>query len=71
MTKGTIKVHTDAGVWLAWGTLPAALLDAQPSVGDVVEFTATLKRGRDAHFALYSRPTGGEIVSRRADREVA
>lgn len=61
--KGTVKVSTPEGVWLAWGTLPRALLDSTPQVGQTVEFTATLKRGRDAHFALYSRPTGGQILT--------
>jgi len=60
--KGTIKVRTDDGVWLAWGTLPSKLLDARPEIGAIVEITATLKRGRDAHFAIYSRPTGGKVL---------
>lgn len=61
--KGTVKVATPEGTWLAWGTLPASLLDASPQIGAVVEFTATLKPGRDPHFALASRPTGGRIVT--------
>jgi hypothetical protein len=65
--KGTVKVVTDRGVWLAWGTIPASLLsngnDSGVQVGQRVEFTATLKRGRDEHFALFSRPTGGRIVT--------
>jgi hypothetical protein len=73
--KCTVKVTTDAGVWLAWGTLPAQIFDAQSNAvrcsagvsspsewpdlrGAMVEISATLKRGRDAHFALMSRPRG-------------
>ena len=65
--KMTVKVKTDAGVWLAWGTVPAAVLDACPygTVGRLqnlrgaeVQITATLKPGRDAHFAVTSRPSG-------------
>lgn len=61
-TKVTVKVETPAGAWLAWGTCPAAILDQTCNDGGVrgkrVEITATLKRGRDAHFALMSRPAG-------------
>lgn len=60
--KITVKVETRDGVWLAWGTCPAAVLDATCNEGGVrgktVEITATLKQGRDAHFALMSRPAG-------------
>lgn len=76
--KITIKVVTaGGGVWLAWGTCPAAIVDAarayQPKTergiaidtdlfaklrGAEVEITGTLKEGREAHFALMSRPRG-------------
>ena len=62
--KGTIKVSTPDGVWLAWGTVPRGLLDLRPERGDTVEVTATLKPGREAHFALTSRPTKGRIIDR-------
>lgn len=70
-TKITVKVTTPEGVWLAWGTAPAGLYDfngARAShdgemKGSEVELTATLKAGRDAHFALMSRPRG-KIVRR-------
>lgn len=55
-TKCTIKVTTDAGVWLAWGTLPSGCSGARR--GDVVEITARLRPGRDAYFALMNRPHG-------------
>ena len=61
-TKVTILVETPDGSWLAWGTCPAAILSQTGTNGAVrgkrVEITATLKRGRDAHFALMSRPAG-------------
>lgn len=77
--KMTVKVTTATGTWLCWGTVPRSLMaearertyqtDA-PSGSTVdivkgaeVEFTATLKRGRDAHFALFSRPTGAQLVA--------
>lgn len=58
--KLTVKVTTSKGVWLAWGTCPAALLDKLPENprGTLVEMRATLKQGRDPHFALMSRPSG-------------
>ena len=66
--KCTIKVATPAGTWLAWGTMPDALFgsssDTRAEVGDVVELTATLTRGRDAHFALYKRPTKARLVEK-------
>lgn len=57
----TVKVTTDDGsTWLAWGTAPAGLLGdaAGPLRGCEVEVTATLKPGRDPHFALMTRPRG-------------
>jgi hypothetical protein len=63
----TVKVATPAGNWLAWGTCPSALLDSVPCGqkgrldtlrGCEVEVTATLKPGREAHFAVMNRPAG-------------
>ncbi len=72
--KITVKVETPAGVWLAWGSAPASLLDAAADIGGVrgcrVRFDAVLKAGRDAHFALFSRPTKGAIV-KGGDRQRA
>lgn len=67
--KCTIKVTTDAGSWLAWGTLPANIAsahaaendgnaDLRPLRGRMVDITAKLKPGRDAHFAIMNRPSG-------------
>lgn len=67
--KCTIKVTTDAGSWLAWGTLPASIgsalaaendgnADLRPLRGRTVDMRATLKPGRDKHFAIMSRPSG-------------
>lgn len=66
--KGTIKVTTGAGVWLAWGTLPDSLWDHthndRPEVGDTIELTGTLSHGSDSGFAFFKRPTGAKIVER-------
>lgn len=69
-TKMTVKVTTPNGVWLAWGTVPAAILaslngyeDRHAALrGATVEVTTTLTPGRDAHFALMSRPTGRVVA---------
>lgn len=69
--KMTVKVTTPAGVWLAWGTIPAAMLESVPVTeggrlqalkGATVEVRATLKQGNDKHFAITNRPTG-RVVS--------
>lgn len=72
--KITVKVTTPEGTWLAWGTCPSSLALAQaPEASDEVpngyafrgsevEFTATLSAGREPHFALFKRPTGGTVV---------
>lgn len=61
----TVKVEERGGSWLAWGTVPAKLLEAMPVGregrlamlrGAVVEVTAALKAGKDPHFALTTRP---------------
>lgn len=61
--KITVKVATPAGIWLAWGTCPALVCescgqDIQKLRGATVSMKATLKPGRDAHFAIMSRPYG-------------
>jgi len=61
--KITVKVTTPTGVWLAWGTAPQALFGQASRhgmrlKGAEVELTATLKAGRDPHFAIMSRPRG-------------
>lgn len=66
-TKITVKVTTAAGTWLAWGTLPAGLAAHKATLrGCEVEFTATLTRGRDAHFAIFKRPMKASVVARPA-----
>lgn len=66
--KMVVKVTTPEGVWLAWGTAPAALLSDTVNhkgalKGTEVEITATLKPGREPHFAIMSRPRG-KVVAR-------
>jgi hypothetical protein len=68
VVKGTIKVTTPDGTWLAWGTLPNSLWDlsagANPEVGDEVELTGTLSRGNEAHFAFFKRPSKGKLFKK-------
>ena len=59
--KMTVKVHTSSGAWLAWGTVPSGL---GASKGDEIEFTATLQRGREEHFAMFKRPTKARVVTK-------
>jgi len=60
--KCTVKVTTDKGSWLVWGTVPAKILDETVnhggSLGCTVEITATLKRGDESHFVFMQRPRG-------------
>lgn len=42
-----------------WSTVPAAI---NPDKGDVVKFTATLKRSQDPKFAYASRPSKASVV---------
>lgn len=70
VTKVTVKVITDRGVWLAWGTLPTFTAkhggyEYGLGPGDVIAFDAVLKVGREPHFALFKRPTKAVVVSRR------
>ena len=65
--KITVKVETPDGNWLAYGTAPAAILDATVNHGGLrgckVEITATLTRSdRDVHFAFTKRPRGKLVV---------
>jgi len=84
--KMTVKVTTDAGTWLCWGTVPSNLTTtsarifqsdpvAGPSTriekGTEVEFTATLVSGREPHFAFFKRPTNARVIETTADQAVA
>lgn len=76
----TVKVATEAGVYLVNGTLPQALFDACEehlenvdgwvSVlrGCEVEFSAELTRSDKEHFAFASRPTRARLVSWPAEK---
>lgn len=63
--KMTVKVTTDAGAWLCWGTVPQGLYPngGGPDKGREIEFTATIQRGREPHFAFFKRPTNARIVN--------
>lgn len=56
--KMTVKVVTENGSWLAWGTVPRSM-DIER--GDKVEITATLSSGREPFFAFMKRPRGKVI----------
>jgi hypothetical protein len=62
----TVKVETPSGVWLAWGTCPAALCgnDQDVAPGDEVEFSAALKQADKPHFAFFSRPTKARMIAK-------
>jgi hypothetical protein len=64
--KMTVKVQTPAGIWLAWGTAPQGLrtecrMAGVKLHGAEIELTATLQRGRDAHFVFAKRPVGSLV----------
>jgi hypothetical protein len=65
--KMTVKVETDEGSWLCWGTAPGSIADEMADLGGLrgctVRFDAKLKQGRDEHFALFSRPTKATVLS--------
>lgn len=75
--KLVVKMETETGAtWLCYVTKPASwafpegwdVRNSNVERGDTVELTATLKHGRDAHFAIGKRPTGARLVSRPAPR---
>jgi len=58
--KMVVKVETDAGSWMVYGTAPDALMGATqgPLKGCRIRVTAKVKRGdRDEYFGFFSRPT--------------
>lgn len=63
--KMVVKVETEAGSWLCYGTVPDSILggDYGPLKGCLVSFTATVKKGnRDEYFGFFSRPTKGKVL---------
>jgi hypothetical protein len=60
VTKALIAMEIDGAKFKLWGTLPAAIDDAQE--GDRVSFTARIKASdKDANFGFWSRPTKATI----------
>lgn len=77
-TKMVVKVTATDGTWLVSCTVPSGLGSeaADGLKGCTVNFSATLKPGRDNWFAFGSRPTKASIVNdpgaaRKAKREAA
>lgn len=75
--KMTVKVETEEGSWMAWGTIPANIMDDLYKVngnnivkylkGHKVEVTAKLKAGRDPYFAIMNRPVGKLLPASQGD----
>jgi hypothetical protein len=72
--KMTVKVTTDAGVYLVWTTVPTNLFSSYDHAknettdgvarGDEVEFDAKLEHGKDPFFAFGKRPTKASIIKK-------
>lgn len=60
----TVKVSTDGGVYLVWGTVPSAI--GGVGVGDKVAFTATVTPSDrpSVHFGFFKRPTRATIIDK-------
>ena len=57
--KMLVVVETPAGIYKVWSTIPSGIFDTVLQVkGSRVRVTATLQRGKDAHFAIAKRPRG-------------
>jgi hypothetical protein len=60
--KMTVKVNTDSGSWLCYGSVPTAVEDLER--GQTVRFMAKVEQGnKDEHFGFFKRPTKAEIVA--------
>lgn len=60
--KALLKVSTDDGHFLLWGTLASDILEAER--GDWIVFTARISKSNDDQsFGFWSRPTKARIES--------
>lgn len=73
--KAVVVVETPEGSWRAWGTLPAAVVDAALEAGlavdalrgRLVRFTATVEPSTDeADFGFFKRPSKAELLPAEA-----
>jgi hypothetical protein len=67
----TVKVTTDDGIWLTWGTVPNSILwDDEFGRGCTVQFDAKINvSDTDASFSFFKRPTKATITSPRVKRD--
>lgn len=65
----TIKVETDEGVWITWGTVPNSIIDEVERGAKVAFMAKIVVSDRDESFTFFKRPTKAEIVSAPAAAE--
>ena len=71
--KMVVRVETDEGAWMCWGTFPDSLEreadrawgSYRGATGATISFEASLKGGgNDEHFGFFKRPSKAEFVGR-------
>lgn len=78
VARVTLRVDADGGHWIAWGTLPAIILDeatrrsgAQGGFewlrGKRLALEAKLRAGREPHFAAFTRPTRAQLLETKGE----
>ena len=69
--KMVVRIDTEDGAWMCWGTFPASLEDEadlawggyQGAPGATVSFEASLKGGGDdEHFGFFKRPSKAKFI---------